>query len=145
MLTVFVLQFVLLEGVTANCGNDVQSIEALIRLGFTHLAFYQGADMFIALQQGVSRCFSSAYKVQVSARGCTCPMSSRAMFCAVAMAPLLPFLIALSKASLNSASRCQGIPTTLRVKVCYCVSVAGITAPGHSLQRRSFGCKRRVS
>lgn len=56
MLTVFVLQFVLLEGVTADCGNDVQSIEALIRLGFAHLAFYQGADMFITLQQWVSQC-----------------------------------------------------------------------------------------
>jgi len=39
----------------------------------------------------------------------TWPMSSRAIFCTVAIAPLLPFLTALSSTSLNLASLCQGI------------------------------------
>ena len=56
VLTVLVLQFVLLQGVTADCRYDVECIQALICLGFAHLAFYQSADMFIALQQQLSQC-----------------------------------------------------------------------------------------
>lgn len=61
MLTVFVLQFVLLQGVTADGGYDVQCVQALVCLGFAHLTFYQCADMLIALQQQVVKL--SAYRV----------------------------------------------------------------------------------
>ncbi len=49
--TVFVLQLVLLEGVAADGGYDIQSIQALSWLCFAHLALRQGAYMFVALQQ----------------------------------------------------------------------------------------------
>ena len=55
MLTVFVLQFVFLQGVTADCGNDVKCIQALVCLSFAHLSFYQSTDMFVALQQQISQ------------------------------------------------------------------------------------------
>ncbi len=49
--TVFVLQLVLLEGVAADGGYDVQSIQALSWLRFAHLTLRQGTHMFVALQQ----------------------------------------------------------------------------------------------
>jgi len=49
--TVFVLQLVLLEGVAADGGYDIQSIQALSWLGLAHLTLRQGTYMFVALQQ----------------------------------------------------------------------------------------------
>ena len=49
--TVFVLQLVLLEGVAADGGYDIQSIQALSWLRLAHLALRQGTYMFVALQQ----------------------------------------------------------------------------------------------
>ena len=126
--TVFVLQLVLLEGVAADGGYDIQSIQALSWLRLAHLTLRQGTYMFVALQQ-VSQFSISELHVhktwQVIKECCTLkkawsvymvvmvsstwPMSSRAIFCTVAIAPLLPFLTALSSTSLNSASLCQGI------------------------------------
>ena len=126
--TIFVLQLVLLEGVAADGGYDIQSIQALSWLRLAHLALRQGTYMFVALQQVsqdilrelhvhktwqvIKECgtlkkeWSACMVVTVSP---TWPMSSRAIFCTVAIAPLLPFLTALSSTSLNSASLCQGI------------------------------------
>ena len=126
--TVFVLQLVLLEGVAADGGYDIQSIQALSWLRLAHLTLRQGTNMFVALQQvfkgnvrelhvhktwhakkgcGTPKKESSACMVETVSP--TWPMSSRAIFCTVATAPLLPFLTALSSTSLNSASLCQGI------------------------------------
>jgi len=49
--TVFVLQLVLLEGVAADGGYDIQSIQALSWLRLAHLTLRQGTYMFVALQQ----------------------------------------------------------------------------------------------
>ena len=49
--TVFVLQLVLLEGVAADGGYDIQSIQALSWLRLAHLTLRQGTNMFVALQQ----------------------------------------------------------------------------------------------
>lgn len=51
--TVFVLQLVLLEGVAADGGYDIQSIQALSWLRLAHLTLRQGTNMFVALQQVV--------------------------------------------------------------------------------------------
>ena len=50
-LTIFVLQLVLLEGVAADGGYDIQSIQALSWLCLAHLTLRQSTYMFVALQQ----------------------------------------------------------------------------------------------
>ena len=49
--TIFVLQLVLLQGMAADGGYDIQSIQALSWLRFAHLTLRQATYMFVALQQ----------------------------------------------------------------------------------------------
>lgn len=47
--TVFVLQLVLLEGVAADCGYDIECVQALCWLDLAHMALCQGTYMLVAL------------------------------------------------------------------------------------------------
>ncbi len=54
--TVFVLQFVLLEGVAADGGYYIKSIQALSWLGLAHLTLHKSTHMLVALQQRPGAC-----------------------------------------------------------------------------------------